>query len=60
MPPRLDDIRLWSLPSPTWKAMLPHGEGQFDKRKGRTMVTLGSSSRNVSRLNLSQGTPITS
>jgi len=60
MPPRLDGIRPWSLPSPTWKAMPPHGGGQWDKRKGRTMATLGSSSRTVSRLNLFQGTPTTS
>ncbi len=57
MPPRLDGTRPWSLPSPTWKAMPPHGGGQWDKRKGRTMATLGSFSRTVSRLNLSQGTP---
>jgi len=31
-----------------------------EKRKGRTMATLGNSSRNASRPNLSQGTPITS
>jgi len=60
MPPRLDGIQPWSLPSPTWKAMPPHGGGQWDKRKGRTMATLGSFSRNVSRPNLSQGTLITS
>jgi len=30
-----------------------------EKRKGRTMATLGSSSRNASRPNLFQGTPIT-
>jgi len=41
MPPRLDNIWPWSLPGPTWKAMSPHGGGQWDNRKGRTMVTLG-------------------
>jgi len=59
MVPRLNDTRPWSLPSSTWKAMSAHGGGQWDKRKGRTMATLGSSSRNVSRPNLSQGTPTT-
>ncbi len=60
MPPRLDGIRPWSLPSPTWKVMPPHGGGHWDKRKGRTMVTLGSSLRNVSSSNSSQGIPTTS
>ncbi len=52
---RLDNIRLWSLPNPTWKAMLPHGGRQWDKRKGRTMVILGNSLRNTSKPNLFQG-----
>jgi len=55
----LGGIRLWSLLSPTWKAMSPHGGGQWDKRKGRTMVTLGNSLKNVSKPNLLQGILIT-
>jgi len=55
MPPRLNDTWPWSLLSPTWKAMPPPGEGQWDKRKGRTMATFGSSLRNASRPNLFQG-----
>jgi len=42
------------------KGYAVRGGGQWDKRKGRTMATLGSSSRNASKSNLSQGTPITS
>jgi len=60
MPPRLDGIRSWSLPNPTWKAMSPHGGGQWDKRRGKTMVTLGNSSRNESKPNLFQEISITS
>ncbi len=60
MPPRFDGTRPKSLPNPTWKAMPPRGGGQWNKRKGRTMATLGSSSRNALRPNLSQGTPTTS
>ncbi len=60
MPPRLDGIRLWSLPNPTWKAMSAHGGGHWYKRRGKTMVTLGNSLKNVSNLNLFQGIPITS
>ncbi len=56
---RLDDIRPWSSPNPIWKAMPPSG-GQWDKRKGITMATLGSSLRNALSPNLSQGIPITS
>jgi len=41
------------------KGYVPHGGGQWNKRKGRTMATLGNSSRNALRLNLSQGTSIT-
>ncbi len=57
---RLDGIRPWSLPNPTWKAMPPHGGGQWDKRKGRAMATLGSSSRTALKSNLSQGISTTS
>jgi len=60
MPPRLNGIRPWSLPSPTWKAMPPHGGGQWDKRRGKTTVTLGNSLQNGSNPNLFQGIPITS
>ncbi len=58
--PRLDNIQPWSLPSPTWKVMLPHGGGHWNKRRGRTMVTLGNSLRNVSNPNLFQGILTTS
>ncbi len=60
MPLRLDGIRPWNLPNLIWKAVSPHGGGQWDKKKGRTMVTLGNSLRNVSKLNLFQGILITS
>jgi len=59
MPPRLDGILPWSLPNPTWKAMPPHGGGRFDKRRGRTMATRGSSLKNASSRNLFQGIPTT-
>jgi hypothetical protein len=59
MPPRLDDIRPWNSPNLIWKAMPPLGGGQWDKRKGRAMATLGSSSRTVLRPSFSQGTPTT-
>jgi len=58
MPPRLDDIQLWNLPN--FKAMPPHGGGQWDKRRGRTMVTLGNFLRNELKPSLFQGIPITS
>ncbi len=38
MPPRLDGIRLWSLPNPTWKATPLHGGGHWDKKRGKTIV----------------------
>ncbi len=60
MSPRLDGIWPWSLPNPTWKVMSPHGGGHWNKRRGKTMVTLGNSLRNVSNLNLFQGIPTTS
>jgi len=40
--------------------MLPHGGGQWDKRRGRTMATLGNSLRSGFKLSLSQGIPIRS
>jgi len=60
MSPRWDGIRQWSLPNPTWKVMPPHGGGQWDKKKRRTMVTLGNFLKNISKSNLFQGIPITS
>jgi hypothetical protein len=60
MPPMLDNIRPWNLPNFTWKAMPPHGGGQWDKRSGKTMATLGNYLRNVSKPSLFQGIPITS
>ncbi len=56
---RLDDIRLWSLPNPTWKAMPPHGGGQWNKRRGRTMVTFGSFLGNTLSPNSFQRIPTT-
>ncbi len=40
--------------------MPPHGARQRDKRKGRAMITLGNSLRNVLKPNLSQGISTTS
>ncbi len=60
MPPRLAGIPSWSLLNPTWKAMPPHGDRRWDKRRGRTMAILGSSLRNALSRSLFQGTPTTS
>ncbi len=57
---RLDGIRPWSSLNPTWKAMPPHGGGQWNKRRGKTMVTLGTSLRNALSPNSFQGIPTTS
>jgi len=59
VPPRLDDIRPWSLPNLIWKAMPPHGGGHWDKKREITMVTFGNFLRNVSNPNLFQRIPIT-
>ncbi len=59
MLPRLDGIRPWSLPSLIWKTMSPHGGGHWNKRRGKTMVTLGDSLRNMLNSNLFQGISIT-
>ncbi len=60
MPPRLAGIPPWSLLNPTWKVMPPLGGGRWDKRRGRTMATRGSSLRNALSRSLFQGTPTTS
>ncbi len=47
MLPKLGDIWLWNLPSPTWKSVLPHGGRQWGKRKGKPIATHEFFSRNT-------------
>jgi hypothetical protein len=59
MSPRLDDIRPGACPI-LLERLCRHMVEDSETRKGRTMATLGSSSRTVLRSNLSQGTLTTS